>query len=101
MAKVNKRTKIRLSARGEECLVRIPGHCNFNPETVVLGHIGGAGMGFKAKDFEAAYTCSGCHDAIDGRVKSEYTKQQLELMHLQGCIRTREILFQKGLILVA
>ncbi|MFO5541033.1 nuclease domain-containing protein, partial [Klebsiella pneumoniae] len=29
---------LRKEARGRECTVRIPGHCNGNPETSVLAH---------------------------------------------------------------
>ena len=32
--------KIRNSARGQDCALRIPGVCNFNPETTVLAHVG-------------------------------------------------------------
>ena len=38
-------SKLRKLARDRECQVRIPGICNHNPETTVLAHLGGAGMG--------------------------------------------------------
>ena len=28
----------RKEAKGRECMVRLPGICNFNPETTVLAH---------------------------------------------------------------
>lgn len=33
-------SKLRESARGQDCLVRLPGVCNRNPETVVLAQVG-------------------------------------------------------------
>ena len=61
-------TKIRKSARGEDCTLRLE-VCNGNPETTVLAHIGhNRGMGIKCADYFAVYACSACHDVIDGRV---------------------------------
>ena len=67
-----KSSKIRQSAKGEDCQVRIYGACNGNPETTVFAHLGGGGMGMKSNDIHGAYCCSGCLDVVDGRVKSEY-----------------------------
>ena len=91
-------SKISKSAWGEECMVRIPGVCNFTPETTVLAHLGGGGMGRKKPDYHAAYTCSSCHDALDGRVQTPYTRDELELMHRQGVERTQDKLMEKGLM---
>lgn len=63
-------TKLRKAARGEVCTVRLPGVCNWNPETTVLAHIRrnwNAGAGKKAPDHHAVFACSDCHDVIDGR----------------------------------
>jgi len=92
---------IRESARGEPCTVRIPGICNGNPETTVLAHLGGGGMGTKRGDIFGAYCCSSCHDALDGRMKTDYPKGTLELWHRHGVERTQEILVEQGLIMVA
>ena len=94
-------SKIRKSARGQECQVRLPGVCNFNPETTVLAHIGGAGIGRKASDLHGAYCCSACHDVLDGRVKSHYLPIDLELAHYEGMVRTQEMLIEQGLIKIA
>ncbi len=40
-------SKLRKSVRGWDCTVRINGVCNFNPDTTVLAHLNGAGMGMK------------------------------------------------------
>ena len=87
---------LRNEAKGRDCLVRIPVICCFNPETTVLAHLGGAGMGIKRPDAIAAWTCHKCHAAIDGAVKSNYTKDELKLMHLEGIIRTQEALIKEG-----
>ncbi|BBI46989.1 hypothetical protein KPSA1B_105772 [Pseudomonas syringae pv. actinidiae] len=34
--------KLRASAKGQDCTVRIPAICNYNPETTVLAHLPGA-----------------------------------------------------------
>jgi hypothetical protein len=93
-------SKITKSAKGEDCLVRIPGVCNHNPETTIFAHIGGGGMGIKSGDSEGAYCCSRCHDVLDGRVKSDYTRDEIELWHHQGAMRTRYMLTAKGLMIL-
>lgn len=63
--------KLRDSARGQDCTLRIIGVCNFNPETTVLAHLpcGHKGMGMKSPDNMAVFACSDCHDRLDFRVK--------------------------------
>lgn len=65
--------KLRASARGKECTLRIFGVCNHNPETTVLAHLpcGQRGVGMKSPDNMAIHCCSGCHDLLDGRAKGE------------------------------
>jgi len=93
-------SKITESARNEPCQVRIDGICSHDPSTTVLAHIGGGGMGFKNPDIEASYCCSSCHDAIDGRIQTEFSRELLELWHHQGAMRTRKKLIEKGLIVI-
>lgn len=63
--------KLRDSAQGQDCQLRIPGVCNGNPETVVWCHLNGQeygkGMGHKSHDIFGFYGCSACHDVYDGR----------------------------------
>ncbi|OOF39876.1 hypothetical protein BKK49_07050 [Rodentibacter rarus] len=95
MAKIN----LRKEAKGRECQVRLVGICNHNPETVVLAHVRAAGItgvGQKAPDLLGAWCCSSCHDAIDGRVKTDYVKDELELAHLEGVVRTLAYLIREG-----
>jgi len=90
-------SKIRNSASGAACMIRIPGVCNFNPQTTVLAHYNRVGWG-KGPDFIGAYACSDCHDAVDGRSHTKYSKQELDLMFFEGIQRTQELLYKSGLI---
>jgi hypothetical protein len=92
-------SKLRKSARGRDCTVRIPGVCNGNPETVVLAHLNGGGMGTKRHDIHGAYCCSACHDEIDRRTM-RWDDVTAEICHMQGVIRTQEIMLREGLIKV-
>ena len=89
---------LRKTARGQPCMVRIPGICNHDPETTVLAHLGGAGMGRKHDDAFGAFCCSACHDVIDGRAKSEYSRYDIRMMHLDGILRTQQWWLDNGYI---
>jgi hypothetical protein len=92
-------SKIRKSARGEDCQVRLNGVCNFNSETTIFAHKSGAGMGLKSNDIHGAYCCSSCHDVIDGRGKVDWNKkQEIENAFYEGIFRTQLLLLEKGLI---
>ena len=76
------------------CQVRVPGHCNGDEATSILAHYrlaGYAGIGLKPSDDMAAISCSTCHDAIDGRIKTAYSRTELRLMHAEGVMRTGEL----------
>lgn len=92
--------KLRASAKGQDCQIRIPGICSHNPETVVLAHAGiGSGMGQKADDLHAAFACQKCHDLIDGRVKTkDFSLEEVELFSWHGVQRTQQIWLKMGLI---
>jgi len=97
----SKKSKIRDSARGEDCQVRLAKICNFNPETTIFAHKGGAGMGLKSSDLLGAYCCSNCHDAVDGRGQKEWkSKQDIENAFYEGIFRTQLILIEKELIII-
>jgi hypothetical protein len=65
--------KLRDSARGKDCTLRLVGVCNFDPATTVLAHLpcGQKGVGMKSPDNLAIYCCSACHDRLDFRVKGD------------------------------
>ena len=83
-------------------MVRLPGICNFNSETVVLAHIrvmGVSGMGLKSPDLLGAWACSAWHDELDGRThQSGMTRDELRLAHFEGMARTVAQLEKEGLI---
>jgi hypothetical protein len=93
---------LRKEAKGRGCMVRLPGICNFNSETVVLAHIrlaGISGMGMKSPDLIGAWACSACHDEIDGRThKSGLSHDELRLAHYDGMARTIAQLDREGLV---
>lgn len=91
-------SKLRKSARGQSCLVWLPGICNHSTETTVLAHLGGAGMGRKNPDLLAAFCCSSCHDVVDGRVSSWMEKDAVKACFAQGIFRTQLYWLETGLI---
>lgn len=96
-------SKIRESARGQQCQIRLAGVCNHNPETVVLAHYrmaGTCGMGMKPNDIQAAYACSRCHDAVDGRLKTDWSHDELQTAFAEGVMRTQQLLIKQGLLKV-
>lgn len=93
-------SKLTKAARGRECQIRIPGVCNFNPETTVLAHYrlaGTCGTGIKPHDEQAAWACSSCHDEIDRRTRN-VDSDTARLCHAEGVMRTQQVLREEGLI---
>lgn len=97
-------SKLRKSAQGQQCLIRIPGVCNGNPETTVLAHIrrgGLGGMGMKPPDVCGVLACSDCHDAIDRRSNmGAYTPAEIDGYILEGHLRTLVWWMQNGYLAV-
>ena len=83
-------------------MVRIDGVCNHNPETVVLAHYrmaGQNGTGIKPSDMAfGAWACQACHDCADGRIKTNFSREQLRLWHAEGVMRTLAQLEKEGII---
>lgn len=88
--------KIRESARGEACTMRIIG-CMPDRETVVLAHLSGAGIGLKSLDIHGAYLCLNCHDIYDGRKPVPEGINISEEMFF-AVVETQKIMHEKGLI---
>ena len=96
-----KKKNLREQARGRACTVRIPGICNFNPDTSVLAHYrmsDTCGNGIKPHDMQGAIACSCCHDVIDGRIKSDIDRDIFRFYHAEGVFRTQEIWREEGFI---
>ena len=85
-------TNLRKLARGKSCMVRLPGICNHDPATTVLAHyrLGGTcGAGMKPSDWQGAWACSACHDAVDGRTEPYLDNTMRRLSHAEGVLRTQ------------
>lgn len=99
-----KMTPIRKAARGQDCTLRIPGVCNYNPETTVLCHSpyldSGRGMGLKAPDTEACFGCHSCHGILDRRDPwpSWMTEFKMEGAFIRARNATHVILKKMGLL---
>lgn len=90
--------KLRDSAKGQPCSIRIPGHCNGNPETTVLCH-GNGGGGTKTEDTWAAFGCSSCHDIVDFRVRDPaIPRDRVIVYHYEGIRETQKYWFKKKLL---
>lgn len=95
-------SKIRESAKGRECEVRLEEICNGNPETTVLAHCNGGGMGKKRLDIHAAYCCSACHSEVDRLPNINHLTKFDDAIKLlkfwEGVFRSQEIMLKEGLI---
>ncbi|NUY33274.1 DUF1364 domain-containing protein [Paraburkholderia sp. JPY303] len=68
--KTYRNQKIRDSARGKECLMKLPGCCGGTESTIwshYRGEAGGKGMSLKADDLCGAYACTHCDAIYDGQ----------------------------------
>jgi len=96
-------SKIRESARDEECQIRIPAVCTGDPATTVLCHLPSHAMGAKCDDIHGSYGCHACHDYVDGRVQrpddAHYALHR-KIWFYEGVFRTQTILLEKGLITI-
>jgi len=98
-------SQITESARGEDCQVRLPGICSFDPAKTIWSHCrhGSAGRGkaIKAIDLAGAYACTSCDAAYDqmlGARQAGLTREQIDLDWFHGHMRSLVILKNKGLI---
>lgn len=95
--------RIRDSARGEDCAVRLPG-CPCQPDMTIWSHYrgsaGGKGLSLKAGDRAGAYACTYCDAVYDGQRQRPdgMTKAEVDLAWHEGHIRSLLKLEQKGLL---
>jgi len=91
---------LRERARMQECQIRLPGVCNFNPETTVLCHLrmaGITGIGMKASDVLGAHGCSACHDEVDRRTR-HLPDGVVRVAFLEAILRTLDLWISCGVI---
>ena len=88
--------KLRNSARGRDCTLRLPGICNFDAETTVLAHLpcGTKGVGTKSNDHIAVFACACCHAYLDGANRWEIHAKD----YLRALAETQAIWIEKGLL---
>lgn len=91
-------SRVRQSARGEECTINGP-NCNYDPSTTVFAHLNehwaGKGMGLKADDV-GIYACSCCHADLD-QMKLEDKYYYIA----RGIYRTEKRMLETGVKVVA
>lgn len=90
-----KSKKIRESARGECCALRVSPQCGHDDETVILAHLNSnyRGMGFKSPEIFSVYSCHQCHLMLDSS-QVDYQNQ------LRANQETQIKLIEKGLIII-
>lgn len=95
-------SKIRKSAQGEDCQVRIIGVCKGDPAYTIWSHArhgaAGKGKGIKALDVAGAYACTACDMAYDQFGVPHMTRSEVDLDWFMGHLRSLVILSEKGLI---
>lgn len=91
-------SKLRNEARDRPCMIRVPGICNGDNRTTVLAHMNGGGMGMKHHDMFGAWSCSSCHDYVDGRTNRQAAPAVAKQLLLEGILRTQQILLDEGKI---
>lgn len=104
-AKVERRVRqsIRDSARGEECLVRLPG-CPGDPAMTIWSHNrhqrAGKGGAIKAFDLNGAYCCTFCDAIYDGQapLPAGATRSEVELAWFMAHAESLVRLARKGLV---
>lgn len=95
--------RIRESANGEECTVRLPG-CPGDPAMTIWSHdktsAGGKGMRIKSLDLCGCFACTYCDAVYDGQRPrpAGMTLQDVELAWYRGHMRSLVKLNQKGLL---
>ena len=95
-----KSKKLRDSAKGRDCELRLIGSCNHNSDTVVLCHIGhDIGTAMKCNDTMAVFACSSCHDVIDGRVSYDIkANPNIQEDMLRALESTQDYWLREGLL---
>ena len=92
--------KLRESCRGKECTLMLADRCS-STETTTPNHIqlkGHGGTGTKPSDLFLADGCNECHAILDGRVKSNYTAEFLELVGYRAMYKKQQFFLDAGLV---
>lgn len=97
-------SKLRESARGQACTLRISQQCTDDwGEDVVFCHAPSSekGIGRKSPDWWGAYGCRACHALMDSNGLTEgLSSYEVNEAWLQGVFETQMIMIEQGLIKV-
>jgi hypothetical protein len=91
------------SARGRECLLRLPGVCCGDAAKTVWAHSNssrhGKGGALKAHDVFGCYACYDCHMVFDGQYArpAGLTKAMVERLFAVAMVKSQSILIGLGL----
>ena len=89
-------------AKDMDCKARIPNVCNWDSRTTISAHLPEAlGTGHKQADWRIAWCCSACHDVIDRRVSSPFTRSQLMVFWEHAHNQTMDEIFEREWLTVA
>lgn len=93
-------SRLTRAAKGQECTIQIHPYCNMNSETTVFAHANSEdkGMAIKSPDWWGADSCSTCHDIVDGRRKTDLSREEIFSAHVRGIYRTIKRRIEQGLI---
>ena len=89
---------LRELARGQACKIRLPG-CSGGGEDTVLCHYrlpGTCGIGMKPPDTLGAHGCHVCHELVDGRRKTDISRDYIAHAFAEGVMRTLNWLHEQG-----
>jgi hypothetical protein len=92
--------KVRDHAKGQNCMMHLPG-CINNTETTVFCHLNGSewGKGTSLKSHDVGFFgCHYCHDIYDGRIKHDFDRDWLESQAHKATTRTTIILLLDGVL---
>jgi len=93
--------RITRAARGQPCMIRLPG-CTGGGEDTVACHYrlsGFSGTGMKPPSGMPAWGCFVCHSIVDGReFRHRHSRDMVRLAHAEAVFRTQARLFEMGLM---
>ncbi len=98
-------SKITDSARNEDCTIRLPGICTFDPAKTIWSHArwgrAGKGRSIKPMDLCGAYACTACdaaYDQLQGAKAAGLTRAQIDADWMMGHLESLVKLRAKGLV---
>ena len=92
LEKLKMSKKIRNSAKGEDCSLRVSRECR-DGETVVFAHLNSnyRGVGIKSPDIFGVYSCYWCHLLLDSN-RVDYKDQLRALQETQMKLLDKELI---------